>query len=275
MDRGETLRQLEWIEAEALAEFHRAAPGTVRAEMDLQLDEVDGALVSLAARGGNVVINRTIGLGVTQPATQATLARIKTIYAEAGIGRYLVHLSSRSLPPMLPDLVEEAGFVRDRAWMKFARSDLPVAQRITGLEIREIDAGNAADFGRIASAAFDLDASAGAALAALVGRPGWHVYMSFAGREPAGTGAMFVKDGVAWIDWGATDPAFRRQGSQSALLARRVAHAIELGCSLLGACTGEAVPGEEQASYHNILRCGFEEYGLRENYSLTGRPGGL
>ena len=64
----------------------------------------------------------------------------------------------------------------------------------------------------------------------------------------------------------------RRQGSQSALLTRRIAHAINLGCSLIGTCTGEAVPGEYQASYLNIQRCGFEEAGLRENYSATGRP---
>lgn len=275
MDTEERVRQLERIEAEALAEFHRAAPATTRAAMDLHLDEVDGALVSLAARGGNVVVNRAIGLGMTQPATMATLERIRKIYAEAEVRRYFVHASPVGLPSPLSALVEEAGYVRDRAWMKFARNDVPVAQRITELEIREIGAENAADFGRIASAAFDLDAPAGNALANLVERPGWHVYMSFAGDTPAGTGAMFVRDDVAWIDWGATDPAFRRQGSQSALLARRVARAIELGCSLLGACTGEAVPGEEQLSYHNILRCGFEEFGLRDNYSLTGRPGGL
>jgi len=275
MDREETIRQLEWIEAEALTEFHRAAPGHVRAAMDLQIDEVDGALVSLAARGGNVVINRTIGLGMAQPATQATLARIKTIYAEAGVTRYLLHLSSHALPPMLADLVEEAGFVRDRAWMKFARSDVPVAQRITELEIREIGAEHAADFGRIAGNAFDLGTPAREALAGLVERPGWHVYMSFAGDTPAGTGAMFIKDGVAWIDWGATESAFRRRGSQSGLLARRIARAIELGCSLLGTCTGEAVPGDEQSSYHNIQRCGFDEFGLRDNYSLTGWPRGL
>ena len=51
--------------------------------MDLHLEEVDGALVSLAARGGGIVVNRTIGLGMTQPATMATLERIKTIYADA------------------------------------------------------------------------------------------------------------------------------------------------------------------------------------------------
>jgi len=274
MEMEQMVRRLEWIEGEALAEFHQAAPASARAQTGLRLEAVDGCLVSLMARGGNIVVNRCIGLGLDQPASRETIERIKAIYAEAGVKRYFLHLSPEGQPDPLAELVAEAGLVRDRAWMKFARTDLPVAERITALEIREIDPSDAADFGRIASAAFDLEAPAGDILAGLVGRPGWHVFMSFAGAEPAGTGAMFVKEGIAWTDWGATRPEFRCRGSQSALLARRVARAVELSCELIGTCTGEAVPGDEQASYQNILRCGFEEAGLRENYSLTGRPPG-
>lgn len=274
MELEQMIRRLEWIEGEALAEFHQAAPAQARATTGLRLEEVDGCRVSLMARGGNIVVNRCIGLGISQPANPDTIERIKAIYAEAGVRRYFLHLSPEGQPGPLSELAVTAGLVRDRAWMKFARTDLPVAQHITELEIREIDQTHAADFGRIASVAFDLGSAAADILAGLVSRPGWHIFMSFAGDDPAGTGAMFVKDGVAWTDWGATHPAFRRRGSQSALLTRRVERAIELGCELVGTCTGEAVPGDEQASYQNILRAGFEEIGLRENYSLTGRPPG-
>lgn len=274
MDMEQMVRRLEWIEGEALADFHHAAPPSARAQSGLRLEEVDGCLVSLMATGGNIVVNRCIGLGLDQPASLDTIERIKAIYAGAGVERFFLHLSPEGQPAPLAGLAAEAGLLRDRAWMKFARADLPVAQRITEFEIREVDPSHAADFGRIASTAFDLEAPAGDILAGLVGRPGWHILMSFAGAEPVGTGAMFVKDGVAWTDWGATRPEYRRRGSQTALLARRVARAVELGCELIGTSTGEAVPGDEQASYQNILRCGFEEAGLRENYSPTGRlPG--
>lgn len=268
----EIIRKLEAIESEALAELHRAAPATSRAEMGLRLEEFDGIRVSAATHGCNIVVNRAIGLGLSTPATAKHIRRIRSIYEEAGVSRYFVHLSPEGQPEPLTELAEELGLVRDRAWMKFARSDIPVAQRITELEIREIGPEHADDFGRIAGDAFDLEEVAWPMLAGLVGRPGWHIFMSFSGTIPAGVGTLFVKDGVGWTDWGATDPAFRRQGSQSALLTRRIAHAIELGCSLIGTCTGEAVPGEYQASYLNIQRCGFEEAGLRENYSPTGRP---
>ena len=268
----EIIRKLEAIESEALAELHRAAPTASRDEMGLRLEEFDGVRVSAASRGCNIVVNRAIGLGLTSSATPEQVRRIRGIYDECGIGRYFVHLSPEGKPEPLTELAERAGLVRDRAWMKFARSDVPVAQRITDLEIREIGPEYADDFGRIAGSAFDLEEIAWPMLAGLVGRAGWHVFMSFRGEVPVGTGALFVLDDVGWTDWGATDPAFRRQGSQSALLTRRIAHAVDLGCSLIGTCTGEAVPGEYQASYLNIQRCGFEEAGLRENYSPTGRP---
>ena len=41
--------------------------------------------------------------------------------------------------------------------------------------------------------------------------------MSFDGDKPAGVGALFVKNGFGWTDYGATSPEFRRQGSQGEL----------------------------------------------------------
>jgi len=274
MEMEHAVRRLEQIEAEALTEFHRAATPDLKASAGLELHHVDGCRASLMRRGGNIVINRCIGFGLEQPGTVETIKTIRQIYADAGVARYFLHLSSEGAPQPLTEPAERAGLIRDRAWMKFVREDLPVAQRITALEVREIDRDHAADFGRIASGAFGLGAPAAEILAGLVGRSGWHVFMSFDGATPVGTGALFVKDGVAWTDWAATRPEYRRRGSQSALLARRVAVAVDLGCDLIGTCTGEAVPGDEQASYQNLLRCGFEEAGLRENYSPTGRPAG-
>ncbi len=275
MEMEHAVRRLEWIEAEALTEFHRAATPELKASAGLELHQVDGARVSLMRRGGNIVINRCIGFGLAQPGTIEGLEKDRSDFRpDAGVERRLCCICRQGAPQPLTELAERAGLVRDRAWMKFVREDLPVAQRITALEVREIDRDHAADFGRIASAAFGLEAPAAEILAGLVGRSGWHVFMSFDGATPVGTGALFVKDGVAWTDWAATRPEYRRRGSQSALLARRVAVAVDLGCDLIGTCTGEAVPGDEQASYQNLLRCGFEEAGLRENYSPTGRPAG-
>ncbi|KPK60391.1 MAG: hypothetical protein AMJ59_06680 [Gammaproteobacteria bacterium SG8_31] len=270
---GDDLAQRsERIEAEALSEFHRAASPALRDAMGLRLETIDGALVSVAARSANIVINRVIGLGMDSPATVAQLETIRRVYGRAGVERFFVHASAAAEPRPLAGFLEGEGLVRDRGWMKFSRRGNHVTEPAMNLVIREIGPEDATAFGRIAGQGFGLGEPAWDVLARLVGRPGWRIFMSFDGGAPAGVGALFVSDGVGWTDWAATDPAFRQKGSQSALLARRINAAVEMGCSLLCTCTGEAVADEDQHSYRNILRAGFIQAGLRPNYSPTGRP---
>lgn len=90
--------------------------------------------------------------------------------------------------------------------------------------------------------------------------------MGFDGETPAASGGVFYKNGIAHCDFGSTHPDFRGRGFQGALLARRINDAIQMGASKLYTATGEAVPGDPQHSYKNILRYGFEENYLRENW---------
>ncbi len=71
---------------------------------------------------------------------------------------------------------------------------------------------------------------------------------------------------VAALDWGATHPGFRRRGGQTAVLAARIRFALEQGCETICTMTGEAVPGDPQHSYSNIMKSGFAEAYLRENW---------
>ena len=121
-------------------------------------------------------------------------------------------------PPAIRDWLHDAGLEKARGWMKFTRGrDAPPAAE-TDLSVRSVEFADDAAFGRIVSDAFDLGAQAAEWLACLVNAEGWRIYMSFDGDEPAGTGGLFVRNGVGYCDWGATAPAFRRRGSQSALL---------------------------------------------------------
>ena len=140
-------------------------------------------------------------------------------------------------------------------------------QRPSGLEVSKIGCEHGAAFGAIVSAAFDLGDEAAPWLAQLPGREGWHIFMSFDRGEPAGTGAMFVRNGLAWLDFGATRPAFRRRGSQGAVLAARLRLAQELGCRQMFTCTGVAAAGDPQHSYGNILRFGFRTQYIRKNFA--------
>jgi GNAT superfamily N-acetyltransferase len=257
----------EDIERAELVDLHAGPPAALRDRLGLRLEEVGGALVSVAAAVPSILINRTVGLGLHETASPETVGRIVDRYRAAGIARYFVQLVPDARPPELRDVLSAAGLEKARGWMKFIRGPAPAPDVTSPLAVRKIGPERASDFARIAVAGFDLPEAAEPLIAALISRPGWHLYMSFLGDTPAGTGAMLVQGGVAHLDWGVTHPDFRRRGGQSAVLAERIRDAIAMGCDLLVTTTGEAVPGDPQHSYGNILRAGFEEAYLRENWA--------
>ena len=261
--------EAESIERAALADLQAAASPELVEALGLQALSRGGALVSVAGGlpASAIVINRAIGLGLSQPETEDSVAALVAAYRGAGVRRYFVQRHPAARPARLVDWLQAAGLEKVRGWQKFSRGREAAPKTETDLRIEQVGPEQGAAFGRIVCDAFDLGDAAVPWLAGLPGRPGWQVFMSFDGEEPAGTGTVFVEDGLAWFDFGATAPTYRRRGSQSALLARRVQHALDLGCRKLFTCTGEAVPGDPQHSYSNIQRAGFREDYLRENYA--------
>lgn len=93
----------ESVEQNALAELHAAAPEETRQRLGLRLKKVGTALVSVATRDPNILLNRTIGLGVEAPDTPETVKGIVSRYADKGVGRYFLHLHPEARPPELLD----------------------------------------------------------------------------------------------------------------------------------------------------------------------------
>lgn len=260
----------ESLERAALVDLHAAVSPELRREYGLELHDTGAALVSVCRSDPSILLNRTLCLGISRPATLPDVLQILDIYRQAGIGRYYVHLVPDAEPRSLRGWLTESGLRRGRGWMKFHRSaGAPPASR-TNLEVRRIGREHAIDFGRIVTAGFGMCRSSIPLLAALVEREHWHTYLSFDGSSPAGAGALYLHQGRGWLDWSATLPDFRRRGSQSAILAQRLADGLEMGAVEFATETGEAVEGDPQHSYGNILRAGFEEEYLRENWQPSG-----
>jgi GNAT superfamily N-acetyltransferase len=131
------------------------------------------------------------------------------------------------------------------------------------------DAELAADVGAIVANAFDLGDLAGPWLARLVEDPHWAVFAALDKGRAVATGSLYRQGAAGWIDWDATSRGSRGRGLQRALLAARAAHADAEGLLRLHTCTGIAVPGDPQHSYHNILFAGFEETVARDNLVRT------
>ena len=252
-------------------ELERAALVSLQIAKDLGVEthEIGSALVSLASAlpASAIVINRTLGLGLSEPAEPAAVERIVELYETAGIGRYFVQLHPRAQPANLPEMLESRGLEKARGWQKFSRGRETIDAPASDLEIREVDAAHAMTFAEIVCDAFDLGAVAQPWMACMPSLDKWHVFMTFDGETPVGAGAIYIDGELAWTDFGATAPQHRRRGSQSALLRHRVAFALDHGCKRIFTCTGEEVPGDPQHSYANILKCGFVEDYVRTNYA--------
>ncbi len=256
----------ERIEAVALNALHAEASDAFRDRLGLRLERIDGTLVSISTNDPSILLNRTMGLGLTRPATEEGIDRICSVYREHGVERFYLGVHPDARPGRIEQYLTNAGLESGRGWMKFERGPDPAPTADSSLEVREIGTEHADDFGRIAASGFGLTPEAAPLFRGLLDRPEVRMYMTFDGDAPAGTGLVYIDREHAWFDWAATDPKFRRQGSQRALLARRIEDALDAGCTRLMTATGEAVPDDPQHSYHNIEWAGFEPTYLRANW---------
>ncbi len=264
MSELETLS--EKIERDAFISMFDNCPEDTRKELGLELHEVGDALVAVARNDPSILINRVVGLGTKTPATPETVERIAQIYRDIGVTSYFLHLYAEDASDEVLKAIGNQGLIPARGWMKFQRDASPSREAKTDLIIRRVGPEDAASFGRIAAAAFDMTEAAAPMVAGLVNDPKWHLYLSYDGDTPAGTGGIYISDDIALTEFGATDPAFRCRGSQGAIMAERINVAHKAGCKLIFTETGEAVEGDPQHSYNNIERYGFKPVRVRQNF---------
>jgi GNAT superfamily N-acetyltransferase len=257
---------LEQIEELALLRWHAATSRSADINFDWRLEQVGDALCSVSSEEPSILLNRVLSLGSRQEPSKKQLGAIRDVYTAAGVSRFFLHLHPEHRGPTVLADLSAARYRRHRGWMKFTRGREPVGAAVTDLCVRQIGKQDARAFAVIAGTAFGLLPTSRGALATLAESPGWNLYMSFDGDRPAGTGAIFVDGGIGYLDWAATLPEYRRRGSQSALLSARLRHALDAGCTEVIVMTGEAVPGDFQHSYGNILRAGFSECYCRDNW---------
>jgi GNAT superfamily N-acetyltransferase len=163
-----------------------------------------------------------------------------------------------------PEL-EGRGFTRDYGWMKFSRGVTPRQAR-SDLSVVKVGQDRADDFAAVVTGGFGMPDWTKPLAANVVGRPGWSCYVAYEGEAPAGAGALYVHESTGWLGLGATLPQFRGRGAQSAILAARIEEARRIGCAAVTTETGELENDRPSNSYRNIVRAGFREEGVRENY---------
>jgi len=280
MSFEEWVRRAELAEAAGKAAWFRAVPEELATDLGLRVYRVGGASVWLTRGIDHYFANGVAALGVMQLA--ARLGRRD----RGAVPRGRPALRHRSQPccPTSPPAALAAG-----AWPDHDRARRALLARVgrhlarprdklttiargvrcwrtvddppivaSDLHIRVIGPRDAARFALLTMAEFTDGQPLTPGLAALVGRPEWRHYLAFDGDTAVAAAALFVHEGTAWLGWAYTLPAYRGRGMQSALLARRIADAGALGCTLVVADMTEDTPERPNPSYRNMLRLGFE-----------------
>lgn len=263
------MHRAEQVELAGWSELWAAAPPELAARYGIETASIGGALCTSVGEQTSTMLNRVVGLGLDAPATEKDLDAIESFFARQGQPFY-VSLNPKAEPADLPGRLQRRGYSNGYAWMKFTRGAEPPPATETRLRVHPVEPDHGAEFGEIVAAGYELEPFTAAWLAELP-RTSWHCYVAYDGEEPVGAAALFLREETGYLSFAATRLEHRRKGAQSALLATRIADAIEAGCTTLVTETGERIPMKPSNSYRNIVRFGFAEDYLRPNY-LSPEP---
>jgi GNAT superfamily N-acetyltransferase len=136
--------------------------------------------------------------------------------------------------------------------MRFRRDRMPLPEERTTLRLERVEEdASALHFARLVRVGYDLPESI-EPIVADAWRCGWECWLAHEAREPVAAAALYAAQGIGYLSFAATLPEHRCKGAQSALLARRILRASELGCDRVVAETGELRPDLPSNSYRNI-----------------------
>ena len=260
---------LERIEREAWRDLAAAAPPEFAAQAGLESHEFGGALMLIASRVPVFQFNWLSGAGLDGAEADAIPAAVAR-FRDAGQRKFFVQIPPSPHAGRLEAQARAAGLApHPVAWTKFERETRDPPRVDAALTLHEIGGAERDLFAATVAAGYGLPAAIATWLREIVGRPGWSCYICFADGEPAGAGALFVDEDAAWLGIGATKPAFRRRGGQSALIARRLADAARRGARFAVTETSAPQPGEPAPSHRNILAAGFRAAYVRPNWALS------
>jgi N-acetylglutamate synthase-like GNAT family acetyltransferase len=154
--------------------------------------------------------------------------------------------------------------------MKFVRRVAPVDEAKCELLIRPAEREDGTRIGAILTSGFDLPQEVGSLLAGGIGLAGWNYFVAEEDGQVLAASATYIQGDDGYLPFSATMPEARQRGCQRALMAARLARAQMLGCRQVFAETGMPMEGGSNSSYRNILRGGFDELQVRDNFAPEG-----
>jgi Acetyltransferase (GNAT) domain len=135
--------------------------------------------------------------------------------------------------------------------------------------VREIDASRASLFGRVLAAGHEVPEGERDQAAADMGGwatvPGWRLYLAELDGRPAAAGVLTMDAGIAYLANVSCLPEARGRGCQTALVARRMADAVDAGADLV--C---ALAAFGSVSHRNLIRAGLSLTHTQAVWRMSG-----
>jgi ribosomal protein S18 acetylase RimI-like enzyme len=266
------VERADWIEQAALQDMYAAASPALQRSAGLFVDRVAGALAIGAPGLSSSAMSRVfVHPNASPEAAGMAIERMR----KAGARHYFTHVHQGASPRLLDEIAERGLQRYHRSWLKLARGREPLDGHMPSapegdVQLRAATREQSAMFADLVIRCQHIAADAAELIGGVVQRPRWHVYFAQLGETPIATGALFVQGDVGYLGYGATLPEHRNQGLQRMLLRKRIRVALALGCRLIISETGEAVPGQPNSSYNNMLSLGLQPIATRHNYALEG-----
>jgi GNAT superfamily N-acetyltransferase len=260
--------ETESIEAEAMYAYGRSAPADVLG-------------VAVARIGGGVAVSMrndptrywSKTLGYTEPVTAELIDEVLDFYRKSDNSHAVLQIAPDALPADWDEIRAARGIRRGSEWVKLAApiDEIPAADE-GPLRVGPVALSEAEEWAAVVTGAFGMTAPGIAEmLAATVGRSRFRAYAVWAGEAIVAGANLFIADGVASLNAGATAPDFRGRGAQTALIHARIEAARAAGCHLVVSETGNPDPGESNSSLNNLRRAGLQPLYLRRNWVWSGQ----
>jgi GNAT superfamily N-acetyltransferase len=260
-------RSIAACEISAWQDMYKAAGKDISEEFGIKVFSIGSASISIAKQIDILAYNRVIGLGLFEPATEQILDEIISKYKDESVKRFFIQIHPEASPSQLKEWFEKRNIHHHNNWIKHYRGIENPPTVETNLDIREVSNKSEAEkFGEIIAKSFKWPDEMKNWFANIAGRKCWKAYLAYDGNTPVATASLYVKDDCGWLSFASTLSDYRGRGAQSAMIAKRIQDAAELGCKVLTVETAEETEEKRSQSLQNIQKMGFEVAFIRPNF---------
>ncbi|WP_306212946.1 GNAT family N-acetyltransferase [Actinoplanes sp. RD1] len=257
----------ESSEAGFMAAYESGTPAGAAADLGITVRRIGGGVALAMRHDPTGYWSKALGFGVTEPVTDELVGAVVEFYREHGNDRAAIQIAPSLRPANWDEITRRYGLRQGNSVVKHAARPAEVGTAPTDLRVGPVPAGQAVAWAELVLTCFGMPLGPlTEMLTASFGSPEFHPFGAWAGARLVGAANLFVRDGVASLNTGATHPDFRGRGAQSALIAARAAKAAELGCEWIISETGLPADGTKNPSTDNMLRLGLRDLYHRDNW---------